>query len=110
MACHNPETGALEAVCKCEHIGRFLFRWSDIDGRIRYLWSVNIPWRVSSDVLTVLGFTDQFYKDLLKRYPPNNEIPEKCNTDNTLGYYETNGLRPDVWFSPDEVWEMRGAE
>jgi DNA ligase-1 len=47
---------------------------------------------------------------LLVRFPPHNEIPEKCNTDTTLGYYETNGLRPNVWFEPSEVWEIRGAE
>ncbi|KAK1927440.1 ATP-dependent DNA ligase [Papiliotrema laurentii] len=72
LACHNPETGALEAVCKC--------------------------------------FTDQFYKDLIKRYPPHNEIPEKCNTDTPLAYVHTGGLRPNVWFRPDEVWEIRGAD
>lgn len=37
-------------------------------------------------------------------------MPEKCNKDTPLGYYETNGLRPDVWFEPCEVWEIRGAE
>lgn len=47
---------------------------------------------------------------MIARYPPENAIPEKCNKDEMLGYYETNGLRPDVWFSPDEVWEIRGAE
>lgn len=56
------------------------------------------------------GFTDAFYKDLIVRYPPENAIPEKCNKDTPLGYYDTNGLRPDVWFLPSEVWEMRGAE
>ena len=58
----------------------------------------------------ISGFTDQFYKDLIKRYPPHNVNPEKCSTDSMFGYYETNGLRPSVWFSPDEVWELRGAE
>jgi len=75
LACHNPETGALEAVCKC-----------------------------------ISGFTDVFYKDLIARYPPHNALPEKCNTDQPLGYYETNGLRPTVWFEPSEVWEIRGAD
>ncbi|ORX36503.1 ATP-dependent DNA ligase [Kockovaella imperatae] len=72
LACHNAESGALEAVCKC--------------------------------------FTDQFYKDLIARYPPHNAVPEKCNTDSQLSYCDTGGLRPDVWFSPDEVWEIRGAD
>jgi DNA ligase-1 len=62
-----------------------------------------------SDHLGISGFTDQFYKDLLVRYPPEG-MPEKCSKTTTLGYYETNGLRPDVWFEPSEVWEIRGAE
>ncbi|WVQ78765.1 hypothetical protein IAT38_000856 [Cryptococcus sp. DSM 104549] len=74
LACHNPESGALEAVCKC-----------------------------------ISGFTDAFYKDLIKRYPPEG-LPEKCNKTTPLGYYETNGLTPNVWFEPGEVWEIRGAD
>ncbi|WRT65596.1 uncharacterized protein IL334_002541 [Kwoniella shivajii] len=74
LACHNPESGALEAVCKC-----------------------------------ISGFSDVFYKDLLKRYPPEG-LPEKCNKTTTLGFVDTNGLRPDVWFEPSEVWEIRGAD
>lgn len=58
----------------------------------------------------ISGFTDQFYKDLTKRYPPHDELPEKCSTVSPLGFVDTNGLRPDVWFSPEEVWEIRGAE
>lgn len=57
----------------------------------------------------ISGFTDQFYKDLLVRYPPEGK-PEKCSKTTPLGYYDTNGLRPDVWFQPSEVWEIRGAE
>ena len=89
MACHNPETGALEAVCKCEYR------------------SAQRTWR--ADTVGISGFTDQFYKDLLVRYPPEG-LPEKCSKTTALGYYETNGLRPDVWFCPSEVWEIRGAE
>ncbi|WWC60196.1 uncharacterized protein I303_102761 [Kwoniella dejecticola CBS 10117] len=74
LACHNPESGALEAVCKC-----------------------------------ISGFSDQFYKDLLKRFPPEG-LPEKCNPHTQLGFYDTNGLRPDFWFEPSEVWEIRGAD
>ena len=89
LACHNPETGALEAVCKCEYR------------------SAKRIWR--ADIVGISGFTDQFYKDLLVRYPPEG-LPEKCSKTTPLGYYETNGLRPDVWFCPSEVWEIRGAE
>ncbi|WVW80034.1 hypothetical protein I302_102007 [Kwoniella bestiolae CBS 10118] len=74
LACHNPESGALEAVCKC-----------------------------------ISGFSDQFYKDLLKRFPPE-DMPEKCNKTTPLGFYDTGGLRPDFWFLPCEVWEIRGAD
>ncbi|WWC68734.1 uncharacterized protein I206_102668 [Kwoniella pini CBS 10737] len=74
LACHNPESGALEAVCKC-----------------------------------ISGFSDQFYKDLIKRFPPEG-LPEKCNPNTQLGFYDTNGLRPDFWFEPSEVWEIRGAD
>ncbi|WWD05838.1 hypothetical protein V865_003921 [Kwoniella europaea PYCC6329] len=74
LACHNPESGALEAVCKC-----------------------------------ISGFSDQFYKDLLKRFPPEG-LPEKCNKTTPLGFYDTGGLRPDFWFLPCEVWEIRGAD
>ncbi|WVQ74491.1 hypothetical protein IAR50_004092 [Cryptococcus sp. DSM 104548] len=74
LACHNPESGALEAVCKC-----------------------------------MSGFSDAFYKDLTKRYPAEG-MPEKCNKTVPLGYVDTNGLTPDVWFDPSEVWEIRGAD
>ncbi|WVR03929.1 hypothetical protein IAU60_000928 [Kwoniella sp. DSM 27419] len=74
LACHNPESGALEAVCKC-----------------------------------ISGFSDAFYKDLTKRYPPEG-LPEKCSKTTPLGFYDTNGLTPDVWFNPSEVWEIRGAD
>jgi DNA ligase-1 len=91
LACHNPETGALEAVCKCKSI----------------LFPPSLAELIGFTGIS--GFTDQFYKDLLVRYPPEGN-EEKCSKRNMLGYYETNGLRPDVWFSPDEVWEIRGAE
>jgi hypothetical protein len=48
------------------------------------------------------GFTDQFYKDLLVRYPPEGQ-PEKCSKVSPLAYVETGGYRPDVWFDPSEV-------
>ncbi|KAK4685691.1 DNA ligase 1, partial [Tremellales sp. Uapishka_1] len=64
---------------------------------------------VTDSWVGISGFTDAFYKDLLVRYPPEGE-PEKCSKYNQLGYYETNGLRPDVWFCPSEVWELRGAD
>lgn len=80
LAARNPETGALEAVCKC-----------------------------------ISGFTDAFYKSAHQRYPPPDGAasdPEMCVAARAgaLGYVETGGLVPDVWFAPSEVWEIRGAD
>ncbi|KAG8630036.1 hypothetical protein KVT40_001655 [Elsinoe batatas] len=51
------------------------------------------------------GFTDAFYKANKEKYAPDS--------DNTLGekpsYVEYVG-RPDVWFEPQEVWEMAFAD
>ncbi|KAJ9110669.1 hypothetical protein QFC19_001498 [Naganishia cerealis] len=74
LALYNPETGALEAVCKC-----------------------------------ISGFSDAFYKDLLVRFPPEGS-PDKCRKKEPFTYVETGGLRPDLWFEPSEVWEIRGAD
>ncbi|KGB75504.1 DNA ligase 1 [Cryptococcus deuterogattii R265] len=74
LACHNPDSGALEAVCKC-----------------------------------MSGFSDAFYKDLSKRYPAEG-MPSKCSKIAPLGFVNTNGLIPDVWFEPNEVWEIKGAD
>ncbi|KAJ9126077.1 hypothetical protein QFC24_002349 [Naganishia onofrii] len=74
LALYNPETGALEAVCKC-----------------------------------ISGFSDAFYKDLLVRFPPEGS-PDKCRKTEPFTYVETGGLRPDMWFEPSEVWEIRGAD
>ncbi|KAL1410346.1 hypothetical protein Q8F55_004354 [Vanrija albida] len=74
LAARNPESGALEAVCKC-----------------------------------ISGFSDAFYKALLVRYPPEGS-PDVCSKGSPLGYVETGGLVPDVWFAPSEVWEIRGAD
>jgi DNA ligase-1 len=48
---------------------------------------------------------EEFYKDLNERYPKDSETCSKlpfvdCET----------GLRPDWYFKPNEVWEMRGAD
>ncbi|KAJ9092045.1 hypothetical protein QFC20_007476 [Naganishia adeliensis] len=74
LGLYNPETGALEAVCKC-----------------------------------ISGFSDAFYKDLLVRFPPEGS-PDKCRKSEPFTYVETGGLRPDLWFEPREVWEIRGAD
>ncbi|TCD71252.1 hypothetical protein EIP91_011730 [Steccherinum ochraceum] len=54
------------------------------------------------------GFTDVFYKDLRERYPENSET---CSREARWDYEcETGGLRPEVYFKPQEVWEIRGAD
>ncbi|CAD0107097.1 unnamed protein product [Aureobasidium uvarum] len=89
LACRNPETGGLEAVTKC-----------------------------------MAGFSDTFYKANRAKYDPDaamdedeeedveDEQPETKN--NTLGskpsYVEYTGGHPDVWFSPQEVWECAFAD
>jgi DNA ligase-1 len=71
LACRNPDSGSLEAVCKC-----------------------------------ISGFTDTFYKANKEFYSPDGP--------NTLGskpgYIEYTGGHPDVWFEPQEVWEMAFAD
>ncbi|OZJ04362.1 hypothetical protein BZG36_03204 [Bifiguratus adelaidae] len=54
------------------------------------------------------GFSDQFYKDMRVFY---GEVSGRI-CDGPKGYYnvDTKALRPDVWFEPCEVWEIKGAE
>ncbi|KAL1939770.1 hypothetical protein VTO73DRAFT_9470 [Trametes versicolor] len=54
------------------------------------------------------GFTDAFYKSLHERYPENSDT---CSS-HPLWQPEcdTGGLRPEVYFKPQEVWEIRGAD
>jgi DNA ligase-1 len=72
LAVRNPDTGSLEAVCKC-----------------------------------ISGFTDAFYKE-------NKAYYDKDSGTNVLGkrpgYVEYEGGFPDVWFEPQEVWEMAFAD
>ncbi|KAI0949394.1 hypothetical protein AcW1_009022 [Taiwanofungus camphoratus] len=54
------------------------------------------------------GFSDAFYKDLKERYP------EDSDTCSRQPLWEpacvTGGLKPEVYFKPQEVWEIRGAD
>ena len=69
LACRNPETGSLEAVCKC-----------------------------------ISGFTDKFYAENKAKYAEGSE-----NVISRPAYIEY-GFEPDVWFEPQEVWEMAFAD
>ncbi|PPQ99454.1 hypothetical protein CVT24_005261 [Panaeolus cyanescens] len=52
------------------------------------------------------GFTDAFYKSMKERY---SEGSESCSRK-PLWECEMGGFKPDVYFRPDEVWEIRGAD
>ncbi|CDZ96226.1 dna ligase [Phaffia rhodozyma] len=78
LACYNPDSGMLEAVCKC-----------------------------------MSGFSDTFYKAMKARYPEEGSADcwkaDKSGRD-VPGNVDTNGLIPDYWFAPKEVWEIKGAD
>ncbi|KAK3385703.1 ATP-dependent DNA ligase [Podospora didyma] len=56
------------------------------------------------------GFTDAFYK-ANKEFYDNGEIGEPKNTHaQKPSFVEYDGGHPDVWFEPQEVWEMAFAD
>lgn len=71
LAVRDPESGQLQAVCKC-----------------------------------ISGFTDKFYKENKEFY--DEEGPNVLS--GKPGYVEYNAGNPDVWFEPQEVWEMAFAD
>ena len=54
----------------------------------------------------ISGFTDVFYKANREKYDDTEECP---NTISRPSYVEYAG-HPDVWFEPQEVWEMAFAD
>lgn len=81
--------------------GRKAKWWSPI------LLAVRNPSTGSLEAVTkcISGFTDKFYKENKERY--NEETG--ANLISRPGYVEYVG-RPDVWFEPQEVWEMAFAD
>lgn len=81
--------------------GRKAKWWSPI------LLAVRNPTTGSLEAVTkcISGFTDKFYKENKERY--NEETGD--NLISRPGYVEYVG-RPDVWFEPQEVWEMAFAD
>ena len=75
--------------------------WSPI------LLAVRNPTTGSLEAVTkcISGFTDKFYKDNKERY--NEETG--ANLISRPAYIEYPG-HPDVWFEPQEVWEMAFAD
>lgn len=82
--------------------GRKAGWWSPI---LLGLWNPETG-RIVAVCKCMSGFTDVFYKSLSERYPANsNTCSAQTEWDCDLG-----GFRPDVYFKPGEVWEIRGAD
>ena len=81
--------------------GRKAKWWSPI------LLAVRNPTTGSLEAVTkcISGFTDKFYAANKEKYAEGstNVIPRP-------GYVEYDGGHPDVWFEPQEVWEMAFAD
>ncbi|TLD09408.1 uncharacterized protein PgNI_07091 [Pyricularia grisea] len=57
------------------------------------------------------GFTDAFYKENRAFYNDGEEDGERQNTRaRRPAFVEYSGPEPDVWFEPQEVWEMAFAD
>ena len=80
--------------------GRKAKWWSPI------LLAVRNPETGSLEAVTkcISGFTDKFYQANKEKYAEGGD-----NVIDRPGYVEYNG-HPDVWFEPQEVWEMAFAD
>ncbi|TLD23942.1 hypothetical protein PspLS_06456 [Pyricularia sp. CBS 133598] len=57
------------------------------------------------------GFTDAFYKENRAFYNDGEEDSERKNTRaRRPAFVEYSGPEPDIWFEPQEVWEMAFAD
>ncbi|RDB24765.1 DNA ligase 3 [Hypsizygus marmoreus] len=85
------------------------------NGRKAQWWSPILlgVWQPESGRVVALckcmsGFTDAFYKSLTERY----QLSENADTCSVQPLWECDigGLKPEVYFKPQEVWEIRGAD
>jgi DNA ligase-1 len=59
----------------------------------------------------ISGFTDAFYKATKQFYDDGEQSGERKNTRSQMpSFIEYSGPMPDVWFEPQEVWEMAFAD
>ncbi|KAF8737403.1 hypothetical protein AX14_012902 [Amanita brunnescens Koide BX004] len=54
------------------------------------------------------GFTDSFYKALAERYSLTGD-DSNCSA-RPIWECDMGGFKPDVYFKPQDVWEIRGAD
>ncbi|CCM01478.1 uncharacterized protein FIBRA_03532 [Fibroporia radiculosa] len=91
LAVWDPVDGKLVAMCKCMSGKRVVFSCALYDSSGQHA-----------------GFSDSFYKSLKERYPEDSDT---CSPQPLWDpVCETGGLKPEVYFKPQEVWEIRGAD
>ncbi|KAI0699263.1 ATP-dependent DNA ligase [Cytidiella melzeri] len=85
--------------------GRKAQWWSPI---LLAVWDPNLG-KLVAVCKCMSGFTDTFYKEMRERYSEGSDNCAKTPVwlDPEV---ETGGLRPEVFFKPQEVWEIRGAD
>ncbi|KAF8558030.1 ATP-dependent DNA ligase [Imleria badia] len=83
------------------------------NGRKAGWWSPVLlaVWDSTKERLTAVckcmsGFSDSFYKDLTLRYSESADD----SSFHPIGDCDIGGFKPDVYFRPREVWEIRGAD
>ncbi|PFH53792.1 hypothetical protein AMATHDRAFT_137085 [Amanita thiersii Skay4041] len=85
--------------------GRKVQWWSPI---LLGLWDPENGQPVAVCKCMSVGFTDAFYKALSERY----SLTDECGTCSVQQIWDCDagGFKPDVFFEPREVWEIRGAD
>lgn len=86
--------------------GRKAKWWSPI------LLACRNPETGSLEVVTkcISGFTDKFYQANKEKYAEGSDNAKPGGSTPKPSYIEYSGPTPDVWFEPQEVWEMAFAD